>query len=207
MSMWEPFTERARHAIVRAQEVAQMFGSPGIGTQHILFGLADSDDELGALLSRSIDRSALKERLGAAGQAPTTEMVFSGESKHAIERAFVHARAHNDRFIDTTHISLGILDAEMPDLVPGVGRDALEEAIATIARTVREADGPPAAATHGGAWRLTNGGDGDAAFAEALLRTLGGQSQLPAGTQVQVSVIRPDDHPRSYTFERREETP
>src|ERR1700692_1968244 len=34
MSMWEPFSEGARHAVVRAQQVAQMFGSSTIGTDH-----------------------------------------------------------------------------------------------------------------------------------------------------------------------------
>ena len=38
MSMWEPFTERARRSIVLAQEEAQRLGNNYIGTEHILLG-------------------------------------------------------------------------------------------------------------------------------------------------------------------------
>ena len=36
MSMWEPFTERARRRIVRAPEEAQRFRHDYIGTEHII---------------------------------------------------------------------------------------------------------------------------------------------------------------------------
>jgi hypothetical protein len=38
MSLWEPFTERARRTIVRAPEEAQRFGHNHIGTVHMRIG-------------------------------------------------------------------------------------------------------------------------------------------------------------------------
>ena len=39
MSMWQPFHEDARHAIVLAQEAAVQFGNNYIGTEHLLAGI------------------------------------------------------------------------------------------------------------------------------------------------------------------------
>ena len=41
MSMWEPFTERARRSIVLAQEEARRLGSDAIGTEHVSRGYED----------------------------------------------------------------------------------------------------------------------------------------------------------------------
>jgi ATP-dependent Clp protease ATP-binding subunit ClpC len=48
MSMWEPFTERARRCIVLAQEAAQSLGQAHIGTEHILLGVLEEGESLGA---------------------------------------------------------------------------------------------------------------------------------------------------------------
>src|SRR5579884_3175177 len=48
MSMWEPFTERARRSIVLAQEEAQRLGNNYIGTEHILLGIISEGESLAA---------------------------------------------------------------------------------------------------------------------------------------------------------------
>ena len=119
--MWEPFTEPARHSIVRAQEVAQMFGASFIGTEHMTFALAESDDAVGEALATTVDRDALRERLGALSSAPVAEMVFTTGAKHAIERAFEAARRVNHNFIGTAHLVLGILDSgDPPPMLEGI---------------------------------------------------------------------------------------
>lgn len=134
MSMWEPFTEPARLAIVQAQNVAQLFGSSFIGTEHMLFALADRDDALGALLAGAVDRDAIKVRLGTATQAPQAEMKFTEEAKRSIELAFMHARRLGQNFIGAPNLALGILDAEPPVLVEGASRAGLQAAIESVAR-------------------------------------------------------------------------
>ena len=52
MSMWEPFTERARRSIVLAQEEAQRLGNNYIGTEHILLGIISEGESLAALIER-----------------------------------------------------------------------------------------------------------------------------------------------------------
>ncbi|HEX3466313.1 MAG TPA: Clp protease N-terminal domain-containing protein [Candidatus Elarobacter sp.] len=110
--MWEPFTQSARHAIVRAQEVAQMFASRFIGTEHIAFALAEEDDEVGRIVTTAIDRDELRERLGAARSAPNPEMVFTSTAKRAIELSFENARRLSHGYIASAHLALGILQAD-----------------------------------------------------------------------------------------------
>ncbi len=112
--MWEPFTVASRHAIVRAQEVAQMFGSPYIGVEHITFALAEGDDDVGRLFATSIDRDAIRERLGAAGAMPNPHMVFTSGAKRTIELAFENARRLNHNYIGLAHVALGLLGSDDP---------------------------------------------------------------------------------------------
>ncbi|MEA2721401.1 MAG: ATP-dependent Clp protease ATP-binding subunit ClpC [Candidatus Eremiobacteraeota bacterium] len=133
--MWEPFTEPARRAIVRAQEVAQMFSSHYIGTEHIAFALAEGDNEVGHLLAEAFDRDAIRERLGDVSRAPEQEMVFTTGAKRSIETAFENARRLSHNYIGLAHLALGILDSgDPPPLVAGrdvaVLRDDLGRAAA-----------------------------------------------------------------------------
>jgi len=128
--MWEPFSEPARRAVVRAQEVAQMFGANFIGTEHMVFALAEADDPVGAVLTNAVDRNALREQLGTVTAAPHTEMVFTSTAKQSIELAFENARRLNHNFIGAGHIALGILaSAAPPPLLPGHNADSLRVAL------------------------------------------------------------------------------
>jgi ATP-dependent Clp protease ATP-binding subunit ClpA len=91
-----------------------MFGSGSIGTEHIAFALAEGDDDVAALLAGSLDRDAIRERLGSLSEAPKREMDFTSEAKRAIERAFVNARRLNHKSIGVAHIALGLLDTGDP---------------------------------------------------------------------------------------------
>lgn len=67
MSMWKPFTEPARRAIVEALEVARRFDSPVIDREHIFVGVAETADcpaaqalaSLGANVER-VDQAAAR---------------------------------------------------------------------------------------------------------------------------------------------------
>jgi ATP-dependent Clp protease ATP-binding subunit ClpC len=128
--MWEPFSQGARRTVVRAQEVAHMFGSGSIGTEHIAFALAEGDDDVAGLLASSLDRDAIRERLGTLSEAPRREMNFTSDAKRTIERAFANARRLNHKSIGVAHIALGLLDAgEPPQLVAGGDVTALRAAL------------------------------------------------------------------------------
>jgi ATP-dependent Clp protease ATP-binding subunit ClpC len=119
--MWEPFTEEARQAVVRAQAVAQMFGSTTIGTEHLAFALDEGGDATATALAQSLDREAIKQRLGVTQGAPSAEMVFGVSAKRAIEYAFENARRLGHKFIGTPHLALGMLATDdPPPLAEGV---------------------------------------------------------------------------------------
>jgi ATP-dependent Clp protease ATP-binding subunit ClpC len=140
VSMWEPFSGGARRAIVRAQEVAHMFGSRSIGTEHITFALAEGDDEVAAVLANALDRDAIRERLGSVSEAPKREMDFTSDAKRVIECAFVNARRLDHKSIGVAHIALGLLDAgDPPPLVPGGDVTALRTALDGVAAVGEQA--------------------------------------------------------------------
>ncbi|HEY0395023.1 MAG TPA: Clp protease N-terminal domain-containing protein [Candidatus Elarobacter sp.] len=124
--MWEPFSEPARHAIVRAQEVAQMFGARSIATAHIAFALAETDDDVGHLFATALDRAAMRDLLGSVSAAPREEMVFSDGAKRSIEYAFRAARQLGHGYIGVAHLAIGVLDSgDPPPAAPGVDVNTL----------------------------------------------------------------------------------
>jgi ATP-dependent Clp protease ATP-binding subunit ClpC len=127
--MWEPFTAKARHAMVRAQEVAVLFGGPSVGTEHVLFALADNDDALGAVLAGALDRDAIRRALGAVGGAPRAELQFSDGAKRTVALAFANARRLGHNFIGPAHLALGALEAEPPALAGAVSAAEVRTAV------------------------------------------------------------------------------
>lgn len=115
--MWEPFTERAKLAIVAAQNVAAKHGCMFIGSEALLFGLVEQEQsELIAILehlgvSRTDIKEAADKAVSAAGGTGRDELTFTPRSKRAIELAFETARLMNQNYIGTAHVFIGILRA------------------------------------------------------------------------------------------------
>jgi ATP-dependent Clp protease ATP-binding subunit ClpC len=200
MSLWEPFTEPARHAIVRAQQVAQMFASTYIGTEHIAFALAEGDDELGRLLTNAVDRERLRELLGGARGFPKAEMVFTPGAKRTIELAFENARRLGPDYISASHLALGILasDDGIP-LRPDTNVERLRAELETVAGTER--DRKDAADD----WEQTSGSADDPPPAmRALLASLHYFPELSQpGTRVTVSIEPAKGKTRTWTWEHQ----
>ena len=115
MSMWEPFTERARRSIVLAQEEAQRLGNNYIGTEHILLGIISEGESLAAKVLETLGVNLSKVRqeveaiVGRGGQTVQQEMVFTPRAKRVIELAFEEARQLNHNYIATEHLLLGLI--------------------------------------------------------------------------------------------------
>src|SRR5579864_2994873 len=115
MSMWEPFTERARRSIVLAQEEAQRLGNNYIGTEHILLGIISEGESLAAKVLETLGVNLAKVRaeveaiVGRGGQSVHKEIVFTPRAKRVIELAFEEARQLNHNYIGTEHLLLGLI--------------------------------------------------------------------------------------------------
>src|ERR1700694_1836314 len=115
MSMWEPFTERARRSIVLAQEEAQRLVNNYIGTEHVLLGIISEGESLAAKVLETLGVNLAKVRaeveaiVGRGGQTVQQEMVFTPRAKRVIELAFEEARQLNHNYIGTEHLLLGLI--------------------------------------------------------------------------------------------------
>jgi ATP-dependent Clp protease ATP-binding subunit ClpC len=198
--MWEPFSEPARRAVVRSQEVAQMFGAHYIGTEHMVFALAENDDPVGAALAKAVDRDALRKQLGEVSREPTSEMLFTAGAKHSIELAFENARRFNHNYIGTVHIALGILGTrEPPPLLPGQDIGVLRAAL-DLAATHDVRPSPS-----GRTWTRSAGADHNP-VADAMDHALSFlQDYGKDGTRISVTVAVPGQPDVTWTWLKSKE--
>jgi ATP-dependent Clp protease ATP-binding subunit ClpA len=205
--MWEPFSEPARHVFVRAQEVAQMFGSSTIGTEHMTFALAESDDEVGSALAGAVDRAAMRQLLGAVSASPTDEMTFTRGAKQSIELAFESARRLKQNFIGPAHIALGIVaSSDPPPLVATTDSAVLRAALELAAKheqppVVVAKDDPAGSAL----WRRVIGDADPFEKATHVLEALAGTKGLDApGTRISLTVAVPGEPEQTWGWIREE---
>jgi ATP-dependent Clp protease ATP-binding subunit ClpC len=152
MSMWEPFTERARRSIVLAQEEAQRLGNNYIGTEHILLGIISEGESLAAKVLESLGVNLSKVRqeveaiVGRGGQTVQQEMVFTPRAKRVIELAFEEARQLNHNYIGTEHLLLGLIregEGVAARVLTNLGVDPAKVRVQTT--SLLGAEGQPAA--------------------------------------------------------------
>jgi ATP-dependent Clp protease ATP-binding subunit ClpA len=113
--MLERFTDRARRAVVLAQEEARMLGHNYIGTEHILLGLIrERDGGAGrALESLGISLEAVRQQveeiIGHGRPAPSGHIRFSLHAKKVLELSLREALQLGHHYIGTGHILLGLI--------------------------------------------------------------------------------------------------
>ncbi len=110
----EKFSQRAETAIERARESARELGHSALGTEHLLLGILEERDSLGAriLLRRGLERGALVRALeGQEGRgAPGGPVLgLSEDACRAVETAAEEAANLRQGFIGTEHLLMGIL--------------------------------------------------------------------------------------------------
>jgi hypothetical protein len=145
---FERFTRRARQVVVLAQEEAASLGHRHIGTEHLLLGVVELDDEPVAaeLAAGGVTADAVREhvrerlpkesggarrgsRLRRGGYHP-----FTRAAKRALETALREARDLGDNYIGAEHIFVALLGDERSGAVEalravGADPDALRTAV------------------------------------------------------------------------------
>lgn len=111
------FTRSAESAIEHALGEAAALGHSYVGTEHLLLGIADESDSLGArvLRCRGIGGETLRrvaERELGRGSPGSPAQGLSAEARRAVENAGKEARCSRRGFIGTEHLLLGILRCE-----------------------------------------------------------------------------------------------
>ena len=113
--MFERFTDRARRAVVLAQEEARTLNHNYIGTEHILLGLIHEGEGVAAKalesLSISLDgvREQVQEIIGQGQQAPSGHIPFTPRAKKVLELSLREAVHRGDHVIGAEHVLLGLL--------------------------------------------------------------------------------------------------
>ena len=114
--MYYKFTAKAEKAIELAQDIAVELGHNYIGTEHILYGLAEEGTGVASrvLEEQGIAPENIKEEIvEIIGQSDPIEdpdsLGFTPRCKRIIENAYLYARRMNSDYIGTEHILIGIL--------------------------------------------------------------------------------------------------
>jgi methylmalonyl-CoA/ethylmalonyl-CoA epimerase len=153
--MFERYTEKARRVIFFARYEASQFGSPQIGTDHLLLGIIREDDitlsrifgrgeALGNLRQSLESRMTKRERIGTSVELPLGQ-----ESKKALAYACEESDRIADRYIGTEHLLLGLLRTEgsTAETILRENGLTLERARASVSRGV---ESTPRGVTGGG---------------------------------------------------------
>jgi ATP-dependent Clp protease ATP-binding subunit ClpC len=113
--MFEKFTDRARQAVVHAQEEASQLNHNYIGTEHILLGLIRDGDGVAAkaLAAMGISLEAARQEveaiIGRGTEQPSAHIPFTPRSKKVLELAWGEAHELGHEHIGTGHILLGLI--------------------------------------------------------------------------------------------------
>jgi hypothetical protein len=131
-SIFERFTDRARHVVVLAQEAARVRLHHHIGTEHLLLGLLGEPDGLGAqiLLAAAGSATVVTDAVDAVA-APGTEnspakIPFTPDGKAVLEQAAQQSKDLGHDFVGTEHLLLGLLavtDGTAAGILAGLGVD------------------------------------------------------------------------------------
>ncbi len=136
--MFDRFSDRARRAIVRAQEEARVLNHNHVGTEHILLGLIAEKQGAASRALSSLNvtleaaRGQVREIVGEGAQEMSGHIPFTPRAKKVVELSLREALGMRSEIIGTEHLLLGLI-AEGD----GVGAQILER-LGTGAQTVRE---------------------------------------------------------------------
>lgn len=112
--MFERFTDRARHAVVLAQEEARELHHNYIGTEHLLLGLLKEDQNVAAevlkqhKVSLEAARAEVEKLIGRGQDLPTGHIPFTPRHKKVLELALREAQRFEHNYIGPEHLFLAL---------------------------------------------------------------------------------------------------
>lgn len=119
--MFRKFTQRARNAVVHAQEEARQMNHPAIGTEHILLGLLLEGEGIGAkaLLNLGLDLEKVREEIvktigdsEVGMEQPAGDLPITPRAKKVFNLAFDEARLQGVNYVGTEHMLLALIREE-----------------------------------------------------------------------------------------------
>src|SRR6516165_11102384 len=111
--MFEQFSDRARQAVVQAQQEARRLDHNYIGTEHLLLGLIREGDGVAAKALESLGislqavRQQVEEIIGLGQQVPSEDIPFTPRSKKVLELSLRESQQLGQHCVGTEHILLG----------------------------------------------------------------------------------------------------
>ena len=160
-TVFERFTDRARRAVVRAQEEARTLNHDFIGTEHILLGLVGEGHGVAAkaLESLGISLETVRQRVEDAvppGQySRPGHIPFTPRAKKVLELSLSEAKLLGHRYVGTEHLLLGLLregEGVAAQVLGALGADLdgiRERVIQLLAEYQAGKDGPAASGSGG----------------------------------------------------------
>jgi ATP-dependent Clp protease ATP-binding subunit ClpC len=115
VAVFERFTDRARKVMVLAQEEARLMDHGHIGTEHLLLGLLNEGEGVGAKalgevgITLQAAREQVEQTVMSAPSAVTGSPPFSPRAKTVLELSLREALALEHNYIGTEHLLLGIV--------------------------------------------------------------------------------------------------
>ena len=160
--MFERFSDRARRAVVRAQEEARLLNHDYIGTEHMLLGLLA---ERGSAAARALDslnvtleaaREQVREIVGEGSQeqGQRGHIPFTPRAKKVLELSLREALNLRSEIIGTEHLLLGLIaegdgvGAQILDRL-GVPAETVRERVVELAKTEPDPETEPAGGSAG----------------------------------------------------------
>jgi ATP-dependent Clp protease ATP-binding subunit ClpC len=119
--MFRRFTQRARNAVIHAQEEARQLNHPAIGTEHILLGLIKEGEGVGAraLLNMGVDLEKVREEItrligtdGINAERAAGDLPITPRAKKVFNLAFDEARLQGVNYVGTEHLLLALIREE-----------------------------------------------------------------------------------------------
>lgn len=115
--MMDSLTDRSREVLKQAEKLARMWGHDFIGTEHLLYGIADpGSTSVGAtaLKNLNVDLQGLRDdivRLSVAGHHKASErsITLTPQAREAFDIASTTANGFGHPYIGVEHILLGLL--------------------------------------------------------------------------------------------------
>ncbi|MDD2372109.1 MAG: ATP-dependent Clp protease ATP-binding subunit, partial [Syntrophomonadaceae bacterium] len=113
--------QRARNAVIHAQEEARQLNHPAIGTEHILLGLLKEGEGVGAraLLNMGVDLQKVREEItrligtdGINAERAAGDLPITPRAKKVFNLAFDEARLQGVNYVGTEHLLLALIREE-----------------------------------------------------------------------------------------------